>query len=438
MNNKSIIYTLTLSAGFCAATISFLAPLFPYGVDSAGYIDQARSIMARGAFEVNPYNKWGAGVSPGPAKLFPPGYPLLIVTGSIVSQLPVEVVAPFLSLAALILLPLVIVFSFHRILGLWPAFWIAILVVLTPAAVKYGYVAYSDTPSLVWVIYAVNRLLVADNRPAPWFFLGLLTGFAYLIRNANLGLLPSISLYLLWCFIIEPGNRKETIKNGFVWLATNALIIVPWLIRNILVFGKLQPYWMHPSSVSLGENIHDYLRSQLDTLLAFRYLDTLLTADPWGFILLLMLVAVLTHQVIATWRNWQKIEQKTFFISVAHAVIGAAIVIAARTRYEWGVHIIVRYALPYSCFVFVALFIVLKNTTFKINRRNFGFGVAITLLLIRFYELPVLYKYNNYQQRIMEMAKTIKDNKAVMCNYSDGRIIISNDAYVYRILCAEP
>ncbi|MCI0654529.1 MAG: hypothetical protein L0Y39_08645, partial [Methylococcaceae bacterium] len=256
MHTKSITYILALSVGICAATISFFAQSFPYGVDSAGYIDQANSFMARGVFEVNPYNQWGASVAPLPAKLFPPGYPLLIVITSILSQLPVEVIAPFISLAALILLPLVIVLSFHRILGLWPAFWIAILVVLTPASVKYGYVAYSDIPSLVWVIYSVNRLLVADNRPVPWFFLGLLTGFSYLIRNANLSLLLSISLYLLWCFIVESENRKDKFNNGLVWLGANALVIVPWLIRNLLVFGKLQPYWMRPSSLSLGENIH--------------------------------------------------------------------------------------------------------------------------------------------------------------------------------------
>ncbi|MCI0612863.1 hypothetical protein L0244_07720, partial [bacterium] len=89
-------------------------------------------------------------------------------------------------------------------------------------------------------------------------------------------------------------------------------------------------------------------------------------------------------------------------------------------------------------FVFVALFIGLKNSTFKINPRYFGLGVAITLLIIRFYELPTLYKYSHYNQRIMEMAKQIKANQDVMCDYSDGRVVISNDAFVYRILCGAP
>jgi hypothetical protein len=438
MTKQYAVYTLALVAGLCAAAISFFAPFFPYGVDSASYLDQARSFMARGVFEVTPFGTGDTDVVSVPDNLFPLGYPLLIVASSMLLQLPVEVIAPFLSLAALILLPVVIVFSFHRVLGLLPALWLGILVVLTPAAVRHGYIAYSDTLSLVLVIYAVNRLLVADNKPASWFWLGLLTGISYLLRNANLGLLLSISLYLLWRLIVEPENRKEKITNGFVWLGANALLIVPWLARNFLVFGKLQPYWMAPSNVSFGENIHDYLKAQLDTLLAFSDLDTLLANTPWGIFLLLMLVAVLAHQVISTWKRWQKIEQHAFFIALVYAASGAAMVIAARTKYQWGIHISARHVLSFSCFVFVALVIVFKNAALKINTRYVGLGLAITLLITRACELPKLYEYDQYHQTVMGAARQIKPDQDVVCSHLEGRFAVSNYAFVYRILCAAP
>lgn len=436
MNQKSTVYALALLAGLCAAAISFFAPFFPYGVDSASYLDQARSLMARGVLETTPYGTGNTDVVSVPDPLFPLGYPLLIVISSMLLQLPVEVVAPYLSLTALILLPLVIVYSFHRILGLLPALWIAILVVLTPAAVRHGYMAYSDTVSLVLVIYSVNRLLMADNKPASWFCLGLLTGFSYLLRNANLGLLLSIFLYLLWQFIVESEKRKELIKNGFVWLAANALLIVPWLTRNFLVFGKLQPYRMAPSTVSLGENIHDYLKAQLDTLLALNGLDTLLAGTTAGVFLLFLLAVGLVHQVATTWERWRKIEQQAFFIAVVYAAIGAAMVITARTIYQWGIHIGARHVLPYSCYVLVALVIIFKNAAVKIHPRHLGLGLAFTLLITRLYELPELYKYDQYHQTVMRTAKQIKANQDVVCSHLNGRLGISNYAFVYRILCA--
>ncbi len=180
MSQKCAIYVITLFAGFCAAAISFYAPFFPYIEDSASYLDQARSVMERGVFEKTPFGIDHSDVVYIPDNNFPPGYPLLIVISSMLLQLPAEVIAPFLSLVALILLPFVIVLSFQRILGLLPALWIGILVVLTPAAVRHGYLAYSDIISLVLVIYAVNRLLTAGNKTGNWFWLGLLTGFSYL------------------------------------------------------------------------------------------------------------------------------------------------------------------------------------------------------------------------------------------------------------------
>ncbi|MCI0668760.1 MAG: glycosyltransferase family 39 protein [Methylococcaceae bacterium] len=435
MNHKTTTYLLALLAGAGAAAISFYAPLFPYGVDSAGYIDQARSFLDRGVFEVHPYNRWGAGVDPQPAKLFPPGYPILIVIGSLLFQLPVEVIAPFLSLAALFVLPWIIVVAFRRALGLWPAFWIALLVGLTPSVVKYGYVAFSDLPSLVWVIFVVHRLLVADNRPISWFYLGLLSGFAYLMRNANLGLLLVISIYISWQFVIESETRRETLKNGLVWAAGNVLILAPWLIRNLLVFGKLQPYSMAPSSVSLGENIHDYLKSQSETLSTLGPLDAFLADHIAGAVLLLILFALSLQQVIRTWGRWQDIEQKAFLLSVVYIAFGVAITIAARTTYEWGEHIIARYAIPYSCFIFVALTIVLKNTTFKINTRYVGLAAASALLVLRFYQLPSLYHPSSYKQGVLKMARQIEADPKRMCDYSKGRVVISNEAFVYRILC---
>jgi hypothetical protein len=204
------------------------------------------------------------------------------------------------------------------------------------------------------------------------------------------------------------------------------------------VFGKLQPYWMPPSSVSLGENSHDYLQAQLDTLLAFSGLDALLAGTPWGIVLLLVLAALLVHQVVTTWHRWQKVEQHTFFIAVVYVVIGAAMLIAARTRYEWGQHINTRYALPYSCFIFVALVIVFKNITLKINTRYWGLGLAITLLIARAIALPEFYKYDPYYQTLMGAAKQIKTNQDAVCSNLNGRFAVSNFAFVYRVLCSAP
>ena len=440
MRKKSTAYVIALFAGLCAAAIYFFVPFFPYGYDSVNYIEQARSFLARGVFETIPVTLMSSENIPVPDNLFPPGYPLLIAISSNLLSVPVEVIAPFLSLAALVLLPVAIVFSFHRFIGLWPSLWIGLLVTLTPTTVVLGSIAYSDTLSLLLVIFSVNRLLLANSKASSWFYLGLLTGFSYLLRNANLALLISVSLYLFWYMTVEPENRNMKTKNMAFWLSGNAVFIVPLFIYNYLVFGKIQPYSMPPSTVGLGENSHDYIFAQLNTFLAFPELEILINKSGYGILLLIPAVAFLLYQVAATWPLWQKIEQKTFFISACYVAIGAAMTIVARTKYQWGVHIEPRYALPFSCFIFVTLVIIFKYALPK-NSRYWLSGVAVTLLLLRIYGLQndIKNSQNNiYNQTVGRVAKQIKSNPDTICTNLNGRVALSNLFLVYRMVCAAP
>ncbi|MDD1631831.1 MAG: hypothetical protein LUP91_06430 [Methylococcaceae bacterium] len=112
--------------------------------------------------------------------------------------------------------------------------------------------------------------------------------------------------------------------------------------------------------------------------------------------------------------------------------------IAARTKYQWGEYIHARYALPYSCFIFVALVIVFKYATLKINTCNLGLGLAVTLLITRVYELPKFYEYSQRDQTVIGAAKQIKTDQDVVCSNLNGRFAVSNYAFVYRIVCAAP
>ena len=182
-------------------------------------------------------------------------------------------------------------------------------------------------------------------------------------------------LYIVWNMVVEPENRNLKIKNAGFWLSGNAVFIVGLFIYNLLIFGKLQPYSMLPSTVGLGENIHDYIFAQLNTILAFSKLEVLIDDTGYGILLLIPVVVFLLYQVVTTWRQWQKIEQKTFFISVCYTVLGATLTILARTKYQWGVHIEPRYAIPYSCFIFVALAIIFKHGLSKIGPLS-GFWIS--------------------------------------------------------------
>ena len=440
MTRLQTVYGLAALIGLCAATIAYFLPVFPYTPDSACYIEQARSLMARGVFESGLYGTENPLATFVPDPLFPPGYPILIVLFSLFLPQPPEVVALFLSLTALALIPVCMVFSFRRIVGSEAALIIGALVVLTPAIVSWGDVASTDVMSALLVIFCMGWVLNAGDRLTAWCVAGLLIGFAYLLRNANLALVLSLCGFLAWSLVFDAGNRRKKIAVTGVWLASFAAVVAPWMIRNLMVFGKIQPYSMPPSSVGVIENSRAFIEAQLNILLLLPDLDAFLAGNALGLMVLVAGLGILVWQLLSTWKDWQKPEQQAVIIAGLYCLLGAAIVIAARTKYQWGELISERHTLPYLFALLIVLALILKNSAVSTGKRWLGLALVLGLLLTRIYYLPQLYRYNFYDANVVAVATQIKKHRQTdpLCTNLNGRLGVSNYGFVYRIICAVP
>lgn len=440
MTRLQMIYGLAALSGLCAAAIAYFLPVFPYTPDSACYIEQARSLMARGVFESGLYATENPSATFVPDPLFPPAYPLLIALFSLLLRVPPEVVALFLSLVALVLIPLCLVFSFRRIVGAETALIIGLLVVLTPSIIRWGNVASTDIISMLLIIFCMGWVLKAGDRLMAWCIAGLLLGFAYLLRNANLAFVLSLCGLLAWSIIFDAENRRKKIVIACVWLLSFSAVVVPWMIRNFRVFGKIQPYSMPPSTVGVVENSHAFVEAQLDVLWLLTDLDWSLARNPLGIMGLIAVLGLLARRVWSTWKQWQKIDRQTFIIAALYCLLGAAIVIAARTKYQWGEFISARHALPYLFALLIVLALILKNSAFKISKRWLGLALVSGLLLTRIYQIPQLYNYNFYHANMLAVVAQIKKHQQTdpLCTHLDGRLGVSNYGFVYRIICAVP
>jgi hypothetical protein len=440
MTRLQAVYSLAALIGLCAATIAYFLPVFPYTPDSACYIEQARSLIDRGVFESGLYGTEKPSVTFVPDPLFPPGYPILIALFSLFLPAPPEVVALFLSLAALALIPACVVFSFRRVVGAEVALIIGLLVVFTPAIIRWGNVASTDILSVLLVIFCMGLVLKAGDRLMTWFVAGLLVGFAYLLRNANLAFVFSLCGFLAWSIAFDTENRRKKTVIACVWLLSFSAVVVPWMIRNVIVFGKIQPYSMPPSSVGFIENSHAFIEAQLNILLLLADLDTFLARNTLGVIGLIIVSGLLVWQVLKTWKLWRKIEKQAFIVAALYCILGATIVIAARTKYQWGELISERHALPYLFSLLIVLALILKNTSVKIDRRWLGLALVSGLLLVRIYYIPQLYKYNFYDANVVAVAEQIKKHQQTdpLCTNLNRRLGVSNYGFVYRVICAVP
>ncbi|MDD5462549.1 MAG: glycosyltransferase family 39 protein [Methylococcales bacterium] len=440
MTRLQITYSLALLAGLGAAIIAYFLPIFPYTPDSACYIEQARSLIDRGAFESGLYGIEKPSVTFVPDPLFPPGYPILIALFSLLLSVSPEAVALFLSLTALALIPVCMVFSFRRVISAEGALIIGLLVVSTPAIIRWGNVASTDVLSVLLIIFCMGLVLKAGDHLMAWVVAGFLVGFAYLLRNANLAFVVSLCGLMAWSIVFGAENRRKRIVIACVWLLSFSTVTVPWMIRNLIVFGKIQPYSMPPSSVGFLENIHAFIEAQLNILLLLTDLDTFLARNILGIISLIFISGLLVRQVLKTWKHWQEIDKQAFIIAGLYCTTGAAIVILARTKYQWGELISERHTLPYLFSLLIVLALIFKNTTVKISRRWLGMALVSGLILTRIFYLPQLYKYNFYDANVVAVAEQIKKHQKTdpLCTNLNGRLGVSNYGFIYRVICAVP
>jgi len=440
MNQLQSTYTFSILIGLCAAILSYALPIFPYTPDSACYIEQARSLLARGVFESGLFGIENPSVTYIPDPLFPPCYPVLIAVFSLLFQQPTEQVAFFLSVSAQGLIPLFTVFAFHNLLGRKQSLAIALLVATSPTIVSWGGIASADVLSLLLVIFCIGLALNAGDDLISWLVVGAFTGFAYLLRNANLSLVLTLCGFLAWQVVFEDNTRRKKILNACLWLTGFTTITLPWMIRNIIVFGKAQPYAMPPSTVGFIENSHAFIKALFSILLSSEDFGTIFSQSALSIIVLIAAVALLANQILKTWQHWQKIEQQAFLICGLYSLLGAAIVIVARTKYQWGELISERHTLPYLFSILVMLALILNNTDLKTSRQRLQLILLACLLLSRIASIPALYKNNFYHTNLVAAAEQIKSNRHSdpLCTQLDGRLGVSNYAFVYRIICAVP
>ncbi|MDD1613271.1 MAG: hypothetical protein LUP98_01265, partial [Methylococcaceae bacterium] len=204
--------------------------------------------------------------------------------------------------------------------------------------------------------------------------------------------------------------------------------------------GKIQPYSMPPSSVGFIENSRAFIEAQLNVLLLLADLDRFLARNTLGVIGLIIVSGLLVWQVLKTWKLWQKIEKQAFIIAGLYCILGAAIVIAARSKYQWGELVSERHALPYLFSLLIVLALILKNTSIKIGQRWLGLALVSGLVLPRIYYIPQLYQYNFYDANVVAVAEQIKKHQQTdpLCTNLNGRLGVSNYGFVYRVICAVP
>lgn len=351
--------------------------------DSSFYLEAARNLLDGKGLTVS------AGLEKLPATteplaLWPPGYPLLIVLGSALTGVDPLWIAPALSWASWALMPAALMFALQGLLTTRSSFAVATLAMIAPGAIDFAWQPMTDLPFLLLTILSFG-LLVRGASGTPGLRLvllaGLVAGLAYAVRNAGVALVPAVVGAYAAMVLFRLTSWRRAIRTLVAWGTGFALILAPLQVRNLLVFGGVQPYQMDPSTLGVLANLRYLAAAALNDVVA---VHGLMDAVVWrdGVLLLAGLACAallwrLRGRPLAAWRELPGGSRETVILLGSYAAAAAAVLVAARSRYEWGEFIGLRHLLQLDWILLAAAAVALERG--PPLRRT---GVAVTLALI--------------------------------------------------------
>ena len=333
--------------------VSLSLPLrYSYQNDSSGYVDEARQLLqGEGIRRAAPWHELDHEFAPTP--LFPPGFAVQTALVSLAGPEPAPAARLSSWIAWALLLP-AILYTAAPLVGPVPALAVGSLTVLSPGLFEWGYLAMSDSSALLYSILSLGMLIRAkqgSRAGVPLLLLsGLLAGIAFAVRNAALVVPLAVAgtLALLW--LLRRQAFMTSFREGLWWGLGFVLVAALVFGRNLMVFGALQPYMDAHGGGAYGvlRAFRLTLWSQMQDMTGFRAVAEL----AWDAKRLLLILPPLA--LLLAWAGWRGradlagAKLTAFLLLALYSLIGFAMVVWGRSRFDWVEVDLTRHMMAYS------------------------------------------------------------------------------------------
>lgn len=426
-----------------AMLLAFVLPpgAFPYSPDSADYIEQARSLHAHGAALATPYDLNQPDVVREPSRLFPVGFPIVLALLSTFGVEP-SVGAVLVNGIAAVLIPVILFLALRPSCGPRLAAIAAILCATTPGLILNATFGMSDCFALALSLL-VFHLAVNAKSSGMHLLAGAVAAFAYVSRNALIALLLASMIFHVW-MVFEHRLSRESRRQLLGFVSGCLVVLVPYVLRNLAVYGTINPYAMGESTIGLAENASAMLAAlayDLSAVAAFQ-----LRIEPLGvagFALLLAATISIPLLLASGRRLFTERQRRAMVFGTAYVLIGLWMVVVARTRYQWGETIGIRHSLQYTPYILgMACIVIATMLRGRGGTPRFAAGLSIVFLAalllvhVRFYSNQL--HQADVRNSMAGGQHVYRSGQDFLCGRDEGTFLVSNWAYVFRIRCGVP
>lgn len=358
-------YVLALVlGGVIGLLLPYAAELhFPIGNDAIGYMYDAENLLA-GEGAVRPlYGLGSPQVDFAPTVYHPPTFGVFIAAVAMLG-LDVEQAAVAISWAALMFLPLALVFALRPVL---PGGWtlvVAVLAVTSPSIYLYGPAINTDVVALVLVLFGVGLIFRGINQPlgsGRLLLAGFALGLAYIFRNATLAVYVGYFAALIAMVVVREIDLRTLFRAGGIVLVGSLPAVLPLWLRNHFVFGEFQPYHVMLGQYgTLLDSFRVFLNDSLWDLTGSR---ALAQGVAWDVTTLLLVGVPLTLLLgYGLWRCWMNFGLSRRFVLLFALMFigaGASMLVIAHTYHGLDPGNLIRHMMPYTWLLYAILILAL-------------------------------------------------------------------------------
>ena len=404
----------------------FSPHVFPFTTDSLIYISTAQNIKEGNGLVFD--NVFVQPPEPDalPLKLYPPGYSFLIAFLNTLG-ISAHTAALILPRFFFLLLPTGFFLVFNHIMPGKLSMVTAALCTFMFPYIRCALMAWTDIPflflSLISFFFVFKAAGTRNTGQLICAFLsGVFTGGSLLMRNAGYALLLSIGLGFILMAVLKIVSFKRLLKIVPSYIIGFSVLFMPYMIRNYMVFGKINPYRLPPANVTLTENLADYSHT----------LSRMILANPLYNVAVLVLMAGMLAWFMIAARQWIKTDkQKVFYASVLiiYFLSGSFLVILTKTIYFGPEKINERYLIQYAWIIVAGLsycvyFLLSKLKTYgPIDTKAIVFLILMAFLLVQIFPAADLYFQ---QKRILNIAKKVEAHVPLLSRIPEDHVIVSN------------
>lgn len=370
---------LLLFGGAAVTVYAVLAAplLYPYWSDAPAYIEAARSLLSGEPLLISV--PFGYESETQIFRLWPPGYPVLIAAVAS-GGLDAADAALWLTRLSVALLPLAVYWTIHRAVGGPLAVAAALLSFSSVGMFGYSHLVSSDPPFALLVALSLGFLLRGLDESGGHgsrrllIIAGLLTALVVSLRNSGIAVILAEGATLSGLWIARDGSFGQMLRRGSRLALGIGIGLLPLLIWNLAAFGVLTPYRMPPSTMSVAQNVTDLICAMVSDMLLIQLGGR---SAPFLAALFLVSGAAIIAIGIAQWRapaahagkaravdrGEDRLRIAFVIFAASYSLISACMLVAARSRYQWGESISERHVAQFDWLFAAALIVTVQWLT---------------------------------------------------------------------------